>query len=60
MMSPVGRAALVVSSIDILRISKKAPGILPHAAEPRLADPARFVHGLRPRAEEKPAESMLN
>jgi hypothetical protein len=50
MISPVGRAALVVSSIYILRISKKAPAIVLHAAGLFLADPARFMPGLRPRA----------
>jgi hypothetical protein len=50
MASPVGRAALVISSIYILRISKKAPRMVGHAAASFLADPARFVDGLRPRA----------
>jgi hypothetical protein len=50
MISPVARAALVVSSIYILRISKKARATILHAAAPFLADPARFNDGLRPGA----------
>jgi hypothetical protein len=49
-----------MSSIYILRISKKAPRMVLNAAAPFLAGPARFVRGLRPRAEGKTAVSVLN